>query len=52
MLSPVAMLVTVKMLFAIAAIKGWYLFQLDVNNAFSSRDLFDNVRKGEAREGT
>ena len=31
---PIAKLVSVKCLLAIAAVQGWYLCQLDVNDAF------------------
>ena len=41
--SPIAKLVIMKCLLAVATIKDWHLVQLDVNNAFLHRDLIKKV---------
>ena len=41
--SPVAKLTTVKMMLALAAIKGWKLAHFDINNAFLYGDLEEDI---------
>ena len=41
--SPITKTVSVKCVLATAAMKGWFLSPLDVNNAFHHEDLYEEV---------
>lgn len=41
--SPVAKLVSVKLMLILAAAKGWFLNHLDINNAFLYGDLDEEI---------
>ena len=53
--SPVAKMVTVRSVVALASSRGWYIYQMDVHNAFLNGNILEKVYmtipSGFARQG-